>query len=209
MVMLLTHKLGMMSVIDDEGRLQPITVLLVKPNFVTQIKTLKKDGYSALQIGVQTGQGVKKPQSAHGKKQGLKKACNRFWEIRLKEEEVTGFKVGQQLDVSVFVTGDVVSASGRSRGKGFAGTIKRHNFSRAPKSHGGKSHLRRPGAIGSIFPQRVVRGKKMAGRLGGQATTVKGLSVQMVDSKRQLLGIRGALPGPRRGMIIIKKAGKI
>ena len=204
--MLLTYKLGMTSVIDDQGLFQPVTILQVKPNFVTQLKTVEKDGYSALQIATEGGGKVAKPQVKHLQKGGLKGAYSKTREIRVKESELADYKAGQEINLNIFKTGDKVQVCGLSKGKGFAGTIKRYNFSRQPKTHGGKSHLRRPGAIGSTFPQKVVKGKKMAGQMGYKRVTTKGLRVQLVDEKRCLLGIKGAVPGPRRGLVMVKKA---
>ena len=205
MSMLLTYKLGMMSVIDDQGFFQPVTILQVKPNFITQLKTNEKDGYNALQIATEGAGVVAKPQVKHLQKSGLKKVCSRSREIRVKAATLNHYKAGQEIGLEIFKTGDRVNVCGLSKGKGFAGTIKRHNFSRQPKTHGGKSHLRRPGSIGSTFPQKVVKGKKMAGQMGFAKVTVKGLRVELIDKKRSLIGLKGAVPGPRRGLVVVKK----
>ena len=201
---LITRKLGMMSIMDGDGRLIPLTILKVEPNFVSQIKTAEKDGYEAVQIASIGSSKVAKPQLGHFKKAKLKQAFKAVFELRLKNTSEE-WQLGGEVPLGDFATGDAVEVTGTSKGKGFAGTIKRHNFTRQPKTHGGKGDTRRPGSIGSAFPQKVFKGKKMAGRLGGQRTTVKGLSVGLVDEKRRLLGIRGAVPGPRRSLIVVRK----
>ena len=201
---LITRKLGMMSIMDRDGRLIPLTILKVEPNFVSQVKTGEKDGYDAVQIASIESRKVAKPQLGHLKKAKLKQAFKVVCELRLKESSEE-WQTGKEVPLGDFATGDTVEATGTSKGKGFAGSIKRHNFSRQPKTHGGKGDTRRPGSIGSAFPQKVFKGKKMAGRLGGKRATVKGLSIGLVDEKRRLLGIRGAVPGPRRGLVIIRK----
>ena len=194
-----------MSIIDKNGFFQPVTVLRVKPNFISQLKTPKKDGYSALQLVTSGRKAVAKAQRKHQEKSGLKEAGSVARELRLKESELENYKLGQKLGVELFSVGQKVNVSGLSKGKGFAGTIKRHNFASQPKSHGGKSHRRRPGAIGSTFPQKVVKGKKMAGQMGYKRVTIKGLRVLLVDEKRQLLAIKGAVPGPRRSLVVVLK----
>ena len=201
---LITRKLGMMSAVDRDGRLVPLTILKVEPNFVSQLKTAEKDGYEAVQIASIESRRVAKPQAGHFKKAKLKRLFKAVFELRLKAPD-EAWQTGREVPLGDFAAGDPVEVTGTSKGKGFAGNIKRHNFSRQPKTHGGKGNVRRPGSIGSAFPQKVFKGKRMAGRLGGRRTTVKGLSVGLVDEKRRLLGIRGAVPGPRRGLIIVRK----
>ena len=193
----------MTSIIDEQGALVPLTIVKVEPNFITQVKTVDTDGYDAVQIATEPAK-AKKPQSGHFKRAGFKEAFKVSRELRLKTADAEA-KVGDEIPLSAFQPGDEVEASGTSRGKGFAGVIKRHNFSRQRKSHGGKGHTREPGSIGSIFPQKTIKGKRMAGQLGGRRTTVKGLKVSLVDEKRRLVGIRGAVPGPRRGLVMIRK----
>ena len=205
--MLLAYKLGMMSLIDKEGCLKAITLLRVPSNFVTQVKTPAKDGYKALQIGADYSSRIKKPQIGHAKNAGLKQGLRFSREWRLKKDENLDFKSGQEMKVSFFKTGDLVEVVGTSKGKGFAGTIKRHNFTRMPKTHGGKGEIRTPGSIGSVYPQRVNKGKKMSGRMGGKRVTTTGLKIGLVDEEKNLLGVFGALPGPRKGLLIVRKVG--
>ena len=200
--LLLGRKLGMTSVIDERGSLVPLTIVKVEPNFVTQVKTAAADGYDALQISTEAGK-AKKPQSGHFKRAGFKEAFAVSRELRL--AAASEAKAGDEVPLGALQPGDAVEAVGTSKGKGFAGVIKRHNFSRQRKTHGGKGHTREPGSIGSIFPQKTIKGKRMAGRMGGRRTTVKGLTVGLVDEKRRLIGIKGAVPGPRRGLVMIRK----
>lgn len=193
----------MTSVIDEQGALVPLTIVKVEPNFITQVKTVDTDGYDAVQIATEAAK-AKKPQLGHFKRAGFKEAFKVSRELRLRAADPE-VKAGDEVPLSAFQPGDEVEATGTSKGKGFAGVIKRHNFSRQRKSHGGKGHTREPGSIGSIFPQKTIKGKRMAGQMGGKRTTVKGLRVGLVDEKRRLVGIRGAVPGPRRGLVMIRK----
>lgn len=205
MSILLAHKLGMISVITDEGRLLATTLLKVEPNYVSQIKTTESDGYNAIQVSAIEAKKTNKAQLGHLKKAKIKLNLKIAQELRLKDEKATSnYDLGQKLDLGNWQIGDKVLVIGTSKGKGFAGTIKRHNFSRGPKTHGGKGSVRRPGSIGTI-QQGVMKGQKMAGRLGGSRTTVKGLKVSLIDEDKQLIGISGALPGPRKSLITIKK----
>ena len=207
MAALLGRKLGMMSIIDSQGTLVPLTILHIEPNFVSQIKTKEIDGYDALQISAFESRKVNKPQKGHFKKAKLKQDFRFSRELRLKEAS-PDFKLGQEVDLDNFKLGDPIEAVGTSKGKGFAGAIKRHNFSKQPKSHGGKGHERTMGSIGSAYPQEVMKGRKMPGRMGGKRTTIKGLEIGLVDKKRRVIGVKGALPGPRRSLIMIKKVVK-
>ena len=204
MLALITRKLGMISVVGDQGRLLPLTLLEASPNTILQIKTLERDGYWGLQLGFGHRRRVARPQLGHLKaaKAQPPAICR---EIRLLQAPADGLQVGGQLTVDQFQLGDQVEVIGQSRGKGFSGTIRRHNFHRQRKSHGAKGHTRRPGSIGSMYPQRVMRGKKMAGRLGGQRTTLTGLTIGLVDLDRGLLGIIGGVPGPRKGFVVVRR----
>ena len=201
---LITRKLGMMSIMDQAGKLIPLTILQVEPNFLSQIKTKAQDGYDAIQIASQESRKVKKPQIGHFQKAKLKQAFKVSRELRLKEPS-DDWRLGQAMPLSDFTAGEAVEVIGTSKGKGFAGGIKRHHFSRQPKTHGGKGDIRKIGSIGSAFPQKVFKGKKMPGQLGARRTTVKGLSIGLVDEKRRLIGVKGAVPGPRRSLVIVKK----
>lgn len=198
---LLTQKIGMTSLIGEDGTAMAVTLLRTTANTVTQIKTAETDGYNAVQLGVGKAKRAGKAAAGHLKKA---KANSRLVRER-RVSELPALTVGDQLDASIFEVGDQVDASGISKGKGFAGTIKRHNFHRGRKTHGGQSY-RRPGSIGSMYPQRIFPGKKMAGRMGHQQVTVKRLKIALVDAERGIIGVRGAVPGPRKALIAIREA---
>ncbi len=211
---LLGRKIGMTQLFDENGLVQHVTVIEAGPCVVTQVKTKPTDGYNALQIGFGQAKRLSKPQAGHLK--AAKAESEHTMEVRLPdlpqaapesetEAEVkdTEIKVGQTLNVADFEVGDIVQVRGTSKGKGFAGTIKRHNFHRGPKTHGSHNY-RAPGSIGSMYPQRVFPGIKMAGRMGGDRVTVKNLPVVLVDSQRNLLAVRGAVPGSRRSLVLVK-----
>lgn len=187
-----------MSRIFDENKVVPVTLIEAGPCPVVQVKEKEKDGYEAVQIGFEEikDKKVKMPQKGHFKKAGLDK-CFHY----LREYEGEGLKAGDTIDVSIFAKGDKVKVSGVSKGKGFQGVVKRHGFKGGPASHGHKHNLRAPGSIGSRFPQRVFKGMRMAGRMGNQRISVKGLVVADVDKENNLLAVRGAVPG-RKGTLL-------
>lgn len=203
---LLGRKVGMTQQFNDQGESVPVTLVQAGPCFVTQVRTTDKDGYNALQLGLQTAKKVKKPQAGHLRASKARASVLR--EVRLPEtdgqDEQPAYSVGDRLDVSVFEPGDRVMVSGTSKGKGFAGTVKRHNFSRGPLTHGSHSQ-RRPGSIGSMYPQKIFRGKKMAGRMGNETVTTKNLTIAEVLPEDNLLAIKGAIPGPNKGTVFIKE----
>lgn len=190
-------KLGMTSVIGEDGSVNAVTVVQAGPMSVTQIRTEEKDGYSAVQLGYLPTK-LGKAQAGHQKaaKVELK---------HLKEFQADGaeINVGQQFDVGVFSEGELVKVTGTAKGKGFAGTIKRHNFHRGPKTHG-SSNYRKPGSIGSMYPQKIFKGKRMAGRMGGHKVSVRNLKVAFVDPQQHLIGLVGAVPGPRKSVLSIE-----
>lgn len=197
---LIGRKVGMTQIFNDEGNVQRITVIEVTPNVVTQLKTIEKDGYSAVQLGFGDTKKAAKPQAGHMKASGVMSQVLR--EIRL--DEVEGdLNIGTKLDASTFELGDSVQITGTSKGKGFAGTIKRHNFHRGPKTHGSHNY-RAPGSIGAGYPEHVFKGMRMAGRMGGDRVTVKGSKIALVDVDRNLLAVTGAVPGPRKGIVIVR-----
>ena len=207
MSILLTTKLGMISVISDNGNLVPVTLLKVEPNYVSQIKTSETDGYDALQISANVVKKISKPKLGHLKKAKIKHNLKFSRELRLKDRNkdlLSNYNLGSEIDLLSFQPGDTVNATAKSKGKGFAGTIKRHNFSRGSKSHGGKGSVRKPGSIGTIG-QGIMKGQKMAGRLGGQKTTTKGLKISLVDDNKRVIGVKGAIPGPKKALVIIRK----
>ena len=199
---IITKKVGMTSTIEKDGTVAAVTLLSTEPNVVSQIKTIDPDGYNAVQLGFEEIKADKlpKPQSGHLKAAGI--TTKIIKEIRL-PEAAEDLKVGDKINLEVFSVGDKVDAIGVSKGKGWAGTIKRHNFHRGRKTQGGRSY-RRVGSIGSMYPQKIFKGKKMAGHMGHERVTVKNLKVVLIDSAHNVIGISGAIPGPRRGIVLIK-----
>ena len=192
MKFILGKKIGMTQIFDNSNNVVPVTLIKAGPCFVVQIKDKEKDGYEAVQIGFEEikNKKVKKPQKGHFKKYGLEKNYR-----YLKEFSSKDFKSGDEINVSLFNNGEIVRVSGISKGKGFQGVVKRHGFKGAPASHGTKHNLRAPGSIGSAFPERVFKGKRMAGRMGSDRITVSGLEIVNIDEKDNLLAIKGAIPG--------------
>lgn len=184
----------MTQVFDQKGRVAPVTLIEAEPCVVTQIRTKEKDGYSAVQIGFGKAKKLNKPQSGHLKNSGSFSV--------LKEFSAAGeYKVGDAVDVSVFQEGDKVKVSGISNAKGFQGVVKRHGFAGGPATHGQKHSQREPGSIGSVWPQRVLKGQRMAGRMGGVRRTVSGLKVAKVEKEDNLIAVTGAIPG-RKGTLV-------
>jgi large subunit ribosomal protein L3 len=213
---LLGTKLGMTQLFDADGNVARVTLIQAGPCTVTQVKTTQHDGYNAIQLGHGTAKHQPKPQQGHLKPAGANSAQLR--EVRLlpvpaghpqaKQLEADladalALEPGHQLDVTTFEVGDAISVTGISKGKGFAGTIKRHNFSRGPKTHGSHNY-RAPGSIGSGYPEHVFKGLRMAGRMGRDKVTVKGLKVVIVDAQQNILAVSGAVPGPKRGSVMVR-----
>jgi large subunit ribosomal protein L3 len=204
---LIGKKLGMSQLFSPDGEVTPVTVIQAGPCTVTQIKSVDRDGYNAVQLGFgeKKPQRTKKPSLGHFKKSG-KGPFAVLREVRV--ADVGEFELGQEVSADIFQVGELVHVAGRSKGKGFAGTIKRWNFSRGPMSHGGMNK-RPPGSIGcSASPSRVIKGRKMPGQMGNRRTTVKGLMVVDVRPEENIILIRGAVPGGRNGVVFIKKSGK-
>jgi len=191
MKFILGQKIGMSQIFDEKGNQIPVTLIEAGPCIVTQIKTKEKDGYDAIQIGFRKIEKLKKI-----KKPMIKKPFK--WLREFKKGE---YKIGDKIDVSIFKEGDKVSVSGISKGKGFAGVVKRWGFHGRPKTRGTKHEERQPGSIGAATPSRVVKGIKMAGRLGEERITVKNLKIVKVDPENNLLAIKGAVPG-RKGTVL-------
>jgi large subunit ribosomal protein L3 len=200
---LLTHKVGMTSTIADNGAVQAVTLLSVGEHTVLQHKTIEKDGYTAVQIG--TGSAKKLGKSLAGHVKAAKVMPKMIREFRLPEipEELN---VGSKISADVFSIGDIVHVTGLTKGKGWAGTIRRHNFHRQRKTHGGKGNTRQPGSIGSMYPQHIFKGSKMAGQLGHEQVTVRNLKVALVDTELGVIGVTGAVPGPKKGVLLVKGA---
>ncbi len=200
-------KLGMTRIFDSEGAAVPVTVIEAGPNFVVQKKTGAKEGYEALQLGFERCSLGKcnKPAKGHFEKHGAKGGFRHLREVRLGAEGA--FEEGQEITVEQFAIGDFVDVIGTSRGRGFAGTIKRHKFHRGPMTHG-SMNKRPPGSIGaSAYPSRVIPGKKLPGHMGSARVTQKNLEVVDVRPEDNLLLVKGAVPGPRQGLVYIQKVG--
>lgn len=197
---LLGTKIGMTQIISEDGRAVPVTLIQAGPVTVTQVKTVETDGYNAVQVGFDEGKNLSKAVAGHLKAAKVTPKHLREFRVEDVSEDLT---VGSTIDVTAFELGDVVDATGISKGKGFAGNIKRHNFERHKKTHGGKGNTRRPGSIGSMYPQKVFKGKRMAGRMGHEQVTVKNLVVSYIDAENNLIGLKGAVPGPKKGLIVI------
>jgi large subunit ribosomal protein L3 len=204
---LIGKKVGMSQLFSPDGVATPVTVIQVGPCTITQIKNVENDGYNALQLGF----GIKKPQRANKPLLGhLKKAGKGPFAVlrEVKVDDVADFELGQEINAEIFQVGELVHVVGKSKGKGFAGTIKRWNFSRGPMSHGGMNK-RSPGSIGcSATPARVIKGRKMPGQMGNQMVTVKGLKVVDVRPEENIILVRGAVPGGRNGVVLIRKSGR-
>lgn len=197
-----------MTQIFKEDKVIPVTLIESGPNFVTQVRTKDKDGYEAIQLGfgAKKEKNIKKPQRGHLAKvtsdKGQGTSLRWLREFRIENPEA---KIGDKIDVSTFVVGDKVNVIAISKGKGFQGVVKRHGFHGGPKSHGQKDRHRAPGSIGSSFPEHVFKGKRMAGRMGSDRVTVKNLEVIKVDALNNLIALKGAVPGRRGTLVIIKE----
>jgi large subunit ribosomal protein L3 len=200
---LITRKVGMTSTISDDGVVQAVTLLSASPCVITQVKTDETDGYTAIQIGAEEVKDNKLGKSAAGHLKAAGVNAKIIREFRV-SEITEDLKVGEKLSADVFSVGDTVQVTGTSKGKGWAGTIKRHNFHRGRKTHGGRSY-RRPGSIGSMYPQRIFKGKKMAGHMGTDQVSVNGLKIAYVDAAQNIIAVTGAVPGPRKGIVLIKE----
>ena len=205
---LLGKKLGMTQVWDENNKLVPVTVVEITPNVVTQLRTPEVDGYSAVQIayGQIDPRKVTKPLGGHFDKAGV---TPRRHLTELRTDDTSAYSLGQELTVDVFVAGKKVDVMGTSKGKGFAGVMKRHNFKGVSSSHGSHRNHRKPGSIGaSSTPSRVFKGMRMAGRMGGDRVTVLNLIVHSVDLERGLLLVKGAVPGARGRIVFVRNAVK-
>ncbi|WP_423363739.1 50S ribosomal protein L3 [Mycoplasma sp. P36-A1] len=209
---ILGRKLGMTQVFTTEGVLVPVTVVECEPNIITQQKTVETDGYTATQVGFEDkkarnpkyGNGFNKPEKGHFDKANTtpKRFVREF-----KSEEMSALQVGSAIKVDIFEAGDIVDAVGTSKGKGFQGAIKRHGQSRGPMAHGSRYH-RRPGSMGAVAANRVFKGKKLPGHMGVKRTTVQNLEIVTVDVENNLLLIKGNVPGPKKGLVMVKEGIK-
>jgi large subunit ribosomal protein L3 len=203
---ILGRKVGMTQIFAENGDLIPVTVIEAAPNVVLQKKTNETDGYEAIQLGFDDKREKlsNKPEKGHVAK--AETAPKRF--IReFRGVDVAGYEVGQEVKVDTFAEGDIVDITGVSKGKGFQGVIKRHGFSRGPMSHGSRFH-RAPGSLGAVDGQRVFKGKKLPGRTGGDTVTIQNLEIVRVDAERNLLLVKGNVPGARKSLITVKSAIK-
>ncbi len=197
---LLGTKIGMTQILSEDGTATPVTLIQAGPVTVTQVKSLEKDGYNAVQVAFGSGKNLSKAVAGHVKSAKVSPQVLREFRVDELTDDLT---IGSTIDVSAFALGDHVSATGTSKGKGFAGTVKRHNFNTSKSTHGGNGNVRKPGSIGSMYPQKVFKGKRMAGRMGGDRVTVKNLVVAYLDLENNLIGLKGAVPGPRKSLIIV------
>ncbi len=202
---ILGKKVGMTQIFDDAGEVIPVTVIEAGPCYVTQIKTKEKHGYQAIQLGFGEAKRLNKPERGH-----LPKGVPDVRYLReIRVDDVSMYELGQKIDAATFSLGDLVDVTGTSKGKGFAGVMKRHGFGGGPITHGQSDRARSPGSIGATStPGRVFKGMRMAGHMGNRRTTVQNLRIVLVDSERNLLAVKGAVPGSRGALLEIKTAIK-
>ncbi|EIA6622427.1 50S ribosomal protein L3 [Enterococcus faecalis] len=203
---ILGKKVGMTQIFTESGELIPVTVVEATPNVVLQVKTVETDGYEAIQAGYQDKREVLSNKPAKGHVAKANTAPKRFIK-EFKNVELGEYEVGKEIKVDVFQAGDVVDVTGTTKGKGFQGAIKRHGQSRGPMSHGSRYH-RRPGSMGPVAPNRVFKNKRLAGRMGGDRVTIQNLEVVKVDVERNVILIKGNIPGAKKSLITIKSAVK-
>ncbi|MGH3359173.1 MAG: 50S ribosomal protein L3 [Nocardioidaceae bacterium] len=205
---LLGRKLGMTQTWDDDNRVVPVTVIAADTNVVTQIRKAETDGYTAIQIGFGEieGRKVNKPRAGHFEKAGV---TPRRHVAEIRTAALDGIEVGQEISPEIFAAGDLVDVTGTSKGKGYAGVMKRHGFSGVGASHGAHRNHRKPGSIGGCAtPGRVFKGLRMAGRMGNDRVTTQSLAVHAVDADKGLILIKGAVPGPKGATVMIRSAAK-
>jgi large subunit ribosomal protein L3 len=205
---ILGKKIGMTQLFDDKGEVIPVTVIEAGPCYVTQVKSKENDGYRAIQLGIEETEPRKltKGEQGHLKSSSLP-MLRHLREIRVTDE--IAYQVGQKITVDIFEAGERVDVVGESKGRGFAGTVKRHGFHRQPRTHGQSDRERAPGSIGATTGiGRVFKGKRMAGRMGNARVTAQNLAVALVDVERNLVAVRGSVPGPKGGLVVVKMARK-
>jgi len=196
-------KLGMTQIFRDNGKVEAVTAIEAGPCAVVQVKTADKEGYNALQIGFGQAKRLSAPQRGHLKDLGQFRYLREF-----RTDDIEGVQVGDRIDVSLFQAGDLVDVTGVSKGKGFAGVVKRYGFAGGPKTHGQSDRHRHPGSIGAgTSPGRVFKGTRMAGHMGSERVTVRKLEVFQTDPDRNLLLVKGAVPGASNGLLLIRKSG--
>ena len=203
---ILGRKIGMTQVFTESGKLIPVTVVEVEPNIVTQIKTKENDGYEAIQLGFDTKREKLATKASAGHTAKANTTPKRFFR-EIKGVDINDYTVGQEIKVDIFTAGEVIDVTGTTKGKGFQGVIKRHGQSRGPMGHGSHYH-RRPGSMGTMRPMRVFKGKKLPGHMGMLTVTIQNLEVVAVDVENNVILIKGNVPGPKKGLVIIKSAVK-
>jgi len=209
MKFILGKKIGMSQIYGKDENVIPVTVIEAGPSFITQIKTKDKDGYSAIQIGFEKlkDKKIKRPQKdrpyRYLREFSIFPPTGEAGNSQFSKENPPSLKIGDKITVDIFKEGDVVKISGTSKGRGFQGVVKRHGFKGGPASHGHRHVLRRPGSIGSSFPERVVKGKKMPGHMGVERVTVSNLKIAKIDLENNLLAVTGAVPGANGGLVEI------
>ncbi|GAF14845.1 LSU ribosomal protein L3p [Bacillus sp. JCM 19046] len=201
---ILGRKVGMTQVFAENGEVIPVTVIEAEPNVVLQKKSVESDGYEAIQIGFADAKKPNKPETGHAAK--AETAPKRFIK-EIRDVNLDEIEVGQAINVTTFAVGDIVDVTGTSKGKGFQGAIKRHNQSRGPMSHGSRYH-RRPGSMGPVAPNRVFKGKLLPGRMGGEQITMQNLEIVRVDEERNLLLVKGNVPGAKKSYVTVQSAVK-
>ena len=194
----------MTQVFDEDGVCHPVTILEATPAKVSAVRSVEKDGYAAVQLATGEQKAERLSKAHHGAFDNARYA--REFRLYKEKDDIAGFESGQSLAVDQFVVGDNVAVSATSKGKGFQGVVKRHGFAGGPKTHGNKHHERAPGSIGATEPARVFKGTKMAGRMGGNRVTVKNLSIVQVDKEKNLLLVRGAVPGHNGSLVEVRSA---
>ena len=200
MKVIIGTKIGMTQIIGEDGLVTPVTILQAGPITATQIKTVDTDGYNAVQFGYGQGKNLSKSVTGHVKKASVTpKILKEF-----RTDSAADLKVGDSISVDAFEVGDKVTVTGTSKGKGFAGTVKRWNFQESRNTHGFKGDIRKVGSIGSMYPQKVFKGKRMPGRMGHDQVTVKNLIVAYIDKENNLIGLKGAVPGPKKGIVTVE-----
>jgi large subunit ribosomal protein L3 len=198
-------KLGMTQVFREDGKAEAVTAIEAGPCTVAQVKTVDKDGYNAAQLGFGEAKRPRSPRRGRAKESSSRKSFKHLREFRV--DDIDAIETGQRVDVSLFKAGDMVDVTGVSKGKGFAGTVKRHHFAGGPKTHGQSDRHRAPGSIGATTtPGRVLKGMRMAGHMGNQRVTVSNLEIYQADPARNLLLIKGAVPGTRNSLLLIRKS---
>ncbi len=202
---LIGKKLGMTQVFDERGVVHPVTVIETGPCVVTQVKTADSDGYDAVQLGFGVDKRLNRPEQGHRRASGFMSR----WLREVKADNVAEFEVGQVINADAFAEGEMVDVIATSKGRGFQGGVKRHGFHGGPKTHGQSDRHRAPGSIGSsATPGRVMKGKKMAGHMGHEQVTVQNLRVVRVDMERNILLIKGSVPGPINGEVVVRRSVK-